>query len=170
MKRPLVLSLPGIRQGRNRFEFELDPGELGLDEHEVAENPLFHELVGKVRLNLVVTRSGRRLLIEGRVAFRARLDCAICGRGFEADFDEPVAAEFVDAEAGAAAGRELDQTELDRMPLSGDQLDLTRLVHDAVHLAVPIAPACRPDCLGVCERCGANRNDGPCSCPAEPAG
>ena len=170
MKRPLVLALPSIRQGRNRFQFELEPGELGLDEHEVTENPLFRELVGAVRLDLAVTRSGQRLLIEGRVTFRAKLDCAICGCGFEADFDEPVAAEFVDAEAGGGEGRELDQTEIDRTPLCGDQLDLTRLVHDAVHLAVPIAPACRPDCLGVCAHCGANLNDGPCSCPAEPVG
>jgi uncharacterized protein len=166
MKRPLVLSLAAIRQGENQFRYELSPGELGLEEHEVSENPSFLALVGKVRVDLAVTRSGQRLLLTGRVAFRARLDCAICGQEYEAEFDEPVTAQFVDA-ADAHAARGLDSEEMDRLPLVGDHLDLTRLVHDAVHLAVPIAPACRPDCLGCCARCGANLNDGPCCCPPE---
>ncbi len=167
MKRPLVLSLPGIRQGENSFLYELEPEGLGLEEHEVSENPSFLALVGKLRLELRVTRSGQRLMLSGRVAFRARLDCAICGCEYEADYDEPVTAEFIDADAPVPASRALDETELDRVPLRGDQLDLTRLVHDAVHLAVPIAPACRPDCLGCCARCGKDLNDGPCDCPAE---
>lgn len=167
MRRPLALSLAAVKQGENQFRYELAPEELGLEEHEVSENPSFLALVGKVRVDLSVTRSGQRLLLSGRVAFRARLDCAICGCEYETDFDEPVTAQFVDAGEVQRVARGLDGDEIDQLPLVGDHLDLTKLVHDAVHLAVPIAPACRPECLGCCARCGANLNDGPCSCPPE---
>jgi len=47
-------------------------------------------------------------------------------------------------------------------------LDLTEALREEVFLAVPAFVECRPDCKGLCPRCGANLNDGPCDCP--PAG
>jgi uncharacterized protein len=34
------------------------------------------------------------------------------------------------------------------LPLDGESLDLGQVVHDAVVLALPLAPLCRPDCPG----------------------
>jgi uncharacterized protein len=48
-----------------------------------------------------------------------------------------------------------------------DQLDTDRMASDAVILAMPVQVLCRDDCLGLCPRCGANLNEGPCSCPPE---
>ncbi|MGH9063591.1 MAG: YceD family protein [Acidimicrobiales bacterium] len=50
-------------------------------------------------------------------------------------------------------------------PLSGEHLDLEPLARDAVLLGLPLAPLCRPHCRGLCPRCGADRNEGPCACP-----
>ncbi|HEY3809999.1 MAG TPA: DUF177 domain-containing protein [Acidimicrobiales bacterium] len=54
----------------------------------------------------------------------------------------------------------------DTYPLDGDQLDLRPLVRDALLLALPLAPLCRDDCLGLCPACGADRNVDPCGCQA----
>ena len=35
----------------------------------------------------------------------------------------------------------------------------------AILLELPIAPHCRENCEGLCPRCGADLNDGPCACP-----
>ena len=35
-------------------------------------------------------------------------------------------------------------------PLVDDEVDLEPLVRDAVLLELPLAPLCRPDCLGLC--------------------
>jgi uncharacterized protein len=40
-------------------------------------------------------------------------------------------------------------------------------VRDAVVLEMPFSPLCRPDCLGLCARCGGDRNLGECSCGPE---
>jgi uncharacterized protein len=50
-------------------------------------------------------------------------------------------------------------------PLSGDQLDLEPLARDAVLLELPLAPLCAEGCRGLCPTCGANLNEGSCSCP-----
>jgi uncharacterized protein len=51
-------------------------------------------------------------------------------------------------------------------PLVHDDVDLEPLVRDAVLLELPQAPLCRPDCLGLCPSCGANRNEEACACEA----
>jgi uncharacterized protein len=44
------------------------------------------------------------------------------------------------------------------------------MVRDAVVLQMPFSPLCKPDCLGLCERCGGDRNLGECTCtdPIDP--
>ena len=41
-------------------------------------------------------------------------------------------------------------------------LDPEPMVRDAVGLEMPFAPLCRPDCRGLCEICGGDRNLGEC--------
>lgn len=47
------------------------------------------------------------------------------------------------------------------------QLDLTEPLREELFLALPQYVECRPDCKGLCPRCGANLNEGPCNCPPE---
>jgi len=54
------------------------------------------------------------------------------------------------------------------IPERARDLDLTVALREEVMLAVPPFVECRPDCLGLCPRCGADLNAGPCGCP--PAG
>jgi len=53
-------------------------------------------------------------------------------------------------------------------PVEGERIDLEPLAREAVVLALPLAPLCRPDCAGLCEVCGADRNAGPCGCDPPP--
>ena len=48
-----------------------------------------------------------------------------------------------------------ETTEADELPRVVDEyLDLEQTVRDAVVLALPLAPLCRPDCPGLCPDCG----------------
>jgi uncharacterized protein len=53
-------------------------------------------------------------------------------------------------------------------PLEGDRVDLEPLVRDAVLLELPQAPLCDEGCKGLCPTCGANRNEGTCTCDTTP--
>ena len=41
------------------------------------------------------------------------------------------------------------------------------LVEEQLLLELPMKPLCRPDCRGLCPRCGADRNSAPCDCREE---
>jgi uncharacterized protein len=47
-------------------------------------------------------------------------------------------------------------------------MDLDELLRQLIVSEVPIQTLCREDCAGLCQRCGANLNQGPCGCPEEP--
>jgi uncharacterized protein len=165
VRNPLDIPLASLRQGENRLSFELKPGDLALRPREVAENPSFEFFVGPVNVALAIARSGLRLLATGSVSYRAKLECAICGCEYECEFSEPLAAEFLSCDVEEPeSGRE--NTCEDEGGLHGDWLDLLPMVRDAIHLAVPIAPRCRPDCRGLCPQCGADLNKGRCRCAA----
>jgi uncharacterized protein len=168
VKPPLIIHLGSLKQGDNVLEFEFPPRDLGLDEHEVTENPMFEQIVGPVLVKAVILRNGQRFLVRGEVLFRARLDCALCDRRYELDFHDPLSAEFLSCAPSADEQLCLDRDELVRVRVHADSIDLAPLVRDAIHLAVPIAPVCTPECRGLCPTCGADLNLGPCSCLPAP--
>jgi uncharacterized protein len=55
----------------------------------------------------------------------------------------------------------------DEYPLTDGFVDLEPMIRDTVLLAMPMAPLCRPDCLGLCPRCGGDRNLDECACEPE---
>ncbi len=92
--------------------------------------------------------------VTGSVAGRMRLSCARCLKDFERDFDLEMHDLFV-----REAGPEDDYV------LSPDlTLDPEPMVRDTVVLSMPFSPLCSQDCLGLCERCGGDRNLGECTC------
>ena len=43
-------------------------------------------------------------------------------------------------------------------------LDLAEATRQATLATLPLKPLCRPACVGICDRCGCNRNQGSCDC------
>ena len=56
---------------------------------------------------------------------------------------------------------ESDAEEDEALRLDGNDLDLEPAVRDALVLALPFQPLCRPDCPGLCPSCGARLADDP---------
>jgi hypothetical protein len=89
---------------------------------------------------------GRELLVRGRVSQRFRCLCTRCAATFE--WEAVDAAVTVAMQPGGAAF-----------------VDLTGDLREAILLALPSHPLCRAECRGLCPRCGADLNRGPCGCP-----
>ena len=97
------------------------------------------------------------ILVSGPLRGLMSLTCARCLKGFEAEFDLDVQELYVPAAS----------PEDDEYPLVEGAVDLEPMIRDAVLLAMPFAPLHSPDCLGLCERCGGDRNLDECRCDPE---
>lgn len=121
---------------------------------ELADVPEDTPLAGDLVLESVV----EGVYVSGSVAGTMKLRCARCLEEFQQDFDVQVS-ELYAREPGPE----------DDYALAPDlTLDPEPMVRDAVVLSVPFSPLCTPGCLGLCARCGGDRNLGGCTC-AEPS-
>jgi uncharacterized protein len=69
----------------------------------------------------------------------------------------------VGADAGAPE-RSITAPETEISYYQGDSLALEDVLREQVLLSLPLRTLCKPDCKGLCPRCGANRNRQPCTC------
>lgn len=113
---------------------------------------------GEVRL----ARTGRSILATAELTTALEESCSRCLR--------PVVAPIrVTVQEEALPTIDLDSGE--RLPPSDEpdvlrldehhELDLARPIAEAISLAEPIAPLCRPDCPGLCVTCGVDLNTEP---------
>jgi DUF177 domain-containing protein len=114
-----------------------------------------------VEADLLLESVVEGILVSGPLRGSMRLSCARCLKTFERPFDVTVHEMFIPGRAD----------EGDEYPLADDggAIDIEPMVRDAVVLSMPFSPLCRPDCQGLCERCGGDRNLQECTCGPAPA-
>jgi uncharacterized protein len=150
-----TLDLATLPPGPSEFTVEAGPEPLGLQADEWT---------GPIRCRLRVEKNGDQVSIRGRLEADAHLECVRCLKPVQIAIQAPFE---VFAERAGGRRRELDDA-LERddymMFHDGRRLDLREQARETLLLEVPMAPKCRPDCAGLCPRCGADLNQGPCGC------
>jgi uncharacterized protein len=101
------------------------------------------------------------LLVTGKVRATVRLRCVRCLREFDHRLEVDVTELFSGSGSRSASLERGEEDEGYVLP-PGDRLPLDTMVRDALVLAFPSFPLCRPDCAGLCPECGADRNTSDC--------
>jgi uncharacterized protein len=106
-------------------------------------------VAGEVTADLLLESVVEGILVSGRLTGVLSLICARCLDGFERPFTIDLHELFVETPAPDG----------DDYGLGPDaSIDTGPMALDAIGVEMPFAPLCRPDCLGLCETCGGNRN------------
>jgi DUF177 domain-containing protein len=109
-----------------------------------------------------LTRTNRGLLVDGDVLATLAETCSRCLRPIEVELDtefEEEALQSVELATGAPL-EHADEPEVARLT-GHHEIELEPFVREAIVLAAPIAPLCRPDCPGLCPECGEELGSGP---------
>ena len=135
MKPDLVFSIPEIKEKEGlTFSRDYPVAEL-LEEGS--------EPSGTCQVHLDFSVGGEDILLEGALSGKLRLPCSRClvehDQAFEAHFEE-------------------------LYPIGDGKIDANEEVRQTLLVHVPDRSLCRPDCRGLCPRCGKNLNEGPCQC------
>jgi uncharacterized protein len=110
-----------------------------------------------VRIDMLLESVVEGILVTGSLSGRIDYRCARCLSPFTGDFLMEVTELFA---------WQTRPEEDDYMVRDG-AIDLEPMVRDAIVVNMPFSPLCREDCLGLCERCGGDRNLGECACPPQ---
>lgn len=163
------IQLEEIKEHGYTNTFVLDPHALpGMADLE-ARGEL--HLAAPVQVSVSLNRIGGMVEVTGRLASVFATSCGRCLKDFTAPLDaafeltftkEPITVHADDE--GDEEGVELAAEELDLIPFTGDEIDLTASVEEQILLALPIKPLCAPGCKGLCPQCGVDLNETTCNC------
>ena len=157
----LRVDIRDLRRGPVRTEGTLDP-------HDPAFEGLELGLTAPVSVTgqLQATGDGEYLW-RGHVHGVVRGECRRCLTDVLDDVDIDVDAAVFTADPDAA-----DDPDFDPISERATSVDVTEVVREELALAAQTdLLLCREDCAGLCPKCGADLNAGPCACrtaPAEP--
>jgi len=122
-----------------------------------ADLRLAQPIEGRVRL----VRTNRGILVHADLRAALALECSRCLRDVILRVDARFQEEYLPL-LELSTGRPLPASDEPDVPRLNEhhELALETPVCEALVLAEPIAPLCRPDCPGLCIRCGERLDEG----------
>jgi len=100
--------------------------------------------------------AGENVSVKGMVRADVLAHCARCLSPVRYPAETKVNETFVRAENAGA--------DSDAYLIVGTEIGLEDLAKDAIVLDLPMRFLCSEDCLGLCPKCGGNRNERSCTC------
>jgi uncharacterized protein len=154
---------------------EIGPEGLAVDRTiEAFRLPLQEEEAIEVERSRLVgdlSREGGGIAFSGDIETAARLTCSRCLERYVQPLDLHFDLLYTTSPERAAPGESRMEEELITVtPFDGVRIDLSALLAEQIDLGLPLKPLCRPECRGLCPRCGSNRNVAACGCPDEETG
>ena len=148
------------------FDVQLATGTIDYGEEATQDGPL----ATSGQAEVIHEHRGPREIVpdirlRGQFAGKFEVPCARCIDPVKI----PLAADFdlifrpIGVDAGAAE-RSISAPETEIGYYQGDSLLLEDVLREQVLLSLPVRTLCKPDCKGLCPRCGKNRNLEACSC------
>jgi len=138
-----------------RRQYDLD--ELGAEGTPEAGLPLR----GRVEL----TRTDRSILVQADLTTEVRGRCDRCLDAVRKPVTVTLEEEFYPTVDILHGGRLPDPENRDAFRIDEHhELDLGEATRQYVLMSQPMRLLCRPQCAGLCHRCGTNLNLGPCTC------
>lgn len=143
-----IINVPG---GSVSFDYEPD-----------VPNPDFYAVIDTaepMRAKGRVRNAAGVLVLEAEVTSKLRCACDRCAAEYEHYIRLPVKAVLAEEIS--------DEENSDIYLLDGDLADLDEIIITAYVLEMDAKFLCKPDCKGLCPKCGRNLNESPCSCKGE---
>ena len=161
MTQSLIIEIPAelfapAESSSYEGEIDIESFDFGPDSY-VATRPF--------TWNITVSNVGGAFLLTGFVSGRVLTSCARCLEEASFDIQGEIEGYFI-IEGEGEAPDDMEQDEFDILP-EDNRIDLYPLIMAAIFVELPLIPLCKEDCAGICPRCGANLNEGPCDCDPE---
>jgi uncharacterized protein len=119
-------------------------GDVPLAELEIADEELIR-CPNPLHFELRVSPVGEGILVMGSVRTELLMNCDRCLAEVTVPVEDSDVCHHIE-------------------DVEGLVVDLTDDIREDILLVFPLSCLCQDECLGLCPTCGANLNEGPCSC------
>lgn len=151
----MIIRIASLHLGTNTVEESIDPAGIGLDKSTFS-HPV--EVTGEIE------NIGGMLDVQLHLSTEGDFICDRCAVEFARSFEVDMRSLVMMRDPHSLEERETEG--LIFIGEKGVEADLSQEILDALYLDIPMVVHCRPGCRGLCPRCGADLNEGPCGCDA----
>lgn len=160
----MIIDLRTVTEEPKRFSISLETDWWSSQEND-AQVP---GLAAPFKADIDIYRAGDKFVLQGQIEGRAIVRCDRCLESFELDsrsrFDVFFSLLGNDVSEKEA---ELAEADMEVEYIRGEEIDLDDILREQIYLSLPVKLICRPDCRGLCPRCGTNLNAAQCGCRQE---
>lgn len=145
------------------FAHDFQPGEIDLGD-ETAE------LAGELKIAGTARQREAGAEVTGKISGDLEIACHRCLKSIRSKIEIEFADDFITLasyEQSRADNHEVAGADLDVSVYDGERIDVKELVREQILLNLPAQQLCEDSCRGLCETCGANKNNDDCSCADE---
>ncbi|HIJ56018.1 MAG TPA: DUF177 domain-containing protein [Deltaproteobacteria bacterium] len=127
------------------------------------------KFISPIKLSVEVKAIGQIYRMSGSYKTDVQLYCSRClsefNRPLSEAFDMTFARSIPDTtDEGDFQGKELTADEIEMTHFDGEEIDLKDALQQQFIMSLSQRPLCEEACKGLCQKCGANLNDGDCRC------
>jgi DUF177 domain-containing protein len=127
------------------------------------------EFVEPLNIHLDVSPLRDFIRVKGRLNTKIRQTCGRCLEPFEVSLKNRFTLNYShqipeDVHKEGAEGIELTADQIGMVYFEGEEIDFTDAIQEQAILAIPFNPVCKPECKGLCPRCGNDLNKASCTC------
>jgi uncharacterized protein len=136
---------------------------------QLTEQSSRPDIEGSLRLQVRLKTDGPRVVLNGTCEALGTSTCVRCLERFSHPLSLTFRCVFLPVGMESAPeNAQLGPGDIDIVFYDGEHIDLIAPVVEQIHLGLPAYPHCSPECKGLCAQCGANLNNGRCTCEAGP--
>ncbi len=119
-----------------------------------------------VTADFTLDHKNSELHISGTVETVIRSKCSRCTKEFTRDISVEYDLSYLPQPVWPDENGELElkYEDMEVAFYDGIVFDVNMMIREQIALAIPMKLICREDCKGLCYQCGADLNDGICSC------
>jgi len=153
----ILLKLKDIPSGTSVLSLSEDVESLELQRDEYV-------FYSPVKIDLEVDKSEQGIMIAGRATVPTQVECARCLSLFADEAGADFHLRYIRTRKEADTEQDSPDDGLYYIRYDESEIDLTDEIRQALVVSLPIRALCDPGCKGLCSLCGANLNEGGCSC------
>lgn len=117
-----------------------------------------------VNVDIRLVKEKRKVLLSGRIETELELACSRCLEACRHSLSTQLELVYYPSPFPGEGNKELNEKDLSVSYYREGIIDVREDVREAIILALPLKPLCRPGCRGLCPHCGLNLNEKECEC------
>jgi uncharacterized protein len=149
----MFIKISGLSDGVYTYKFDAPVSDVGLAE----------PFIGNFQVDYKLNKFNNQIVLSGDLKLQARLMCDRCLTDYEKVINTNYQMVYFIGEQPDDLTK--DGNNFLYIPVDADKIYLSSDIRDYSILSIPMKRLCKEDCKGLCQRCGKNLNESPCSCP-----